>query len=86
MDVIGVQNKNVFFFCFLCAFILADMYPVGNIIRKEGETIEINCTLDSSDYTINDLKFSFQERGVKPDIIVSETIFFCLSIDLFTFT
>lgn len=50
------------------------MYPVGNIIRKEGETIEINCTLDSPGYTIKDLKFSFAERGIKPDIIVSNTI------------
>lgn len=80
---IKYECKNVVFFS---AFILIDMHPVGNIIRKEGETIEINCTLDSPDYNINDLKFSFQERGVKPDIIVSKNKNICLSIYLFIFT
>lgn len=46
------------------------MNPVGNIIRKKGETIEITCTLDSTDYTIADLKFSFPEREIKPEILV----------------
>lgn len=58
------------------------MNPAGNIIRKEGESIEINCTLDSPEYSINDLKFSFSKREVQHEIIVItffHQFFFCLS-------
>lgn len=58
------------------------MYPVGNIIRKEGETIEINCTLDSPDHTIKDLKFSFDKRSIKPEILVSNTLLFICAMNL----
>lgn len=52
------------------------MYPVGNIIRREGETIEINCSLDSPNYSIDDLNFKFVVTDRKniiqePEIIVS---------------
>ncbi|XP_031624527.1 cytokine receptor-like [Contarinia nasturtii] len=48
---------------------LGYMFPVGNIVRREGETIEINCTLTSSNHTIDDLKFIFDKPGVRHEII-----------------
>lgn len=61
------------------------MYPVGNIIRREGETIEITCSLDSPNYSIDDLKFHFPGRkniNQEPEIIVNlfEFIFFSYRI------
>lgn len=47
------------------------MYPVGNIVRREGESIEVNCTLTSPNHTINDLNFIFNEPNVRHEIIVS---------------
>lgn len=39
------------------------MQPNGPIFRREGETVEITCTLDNlRNYNINDLEFSYSRK------------------------
>lgn len=76
-----VVNVFFFFFHFFLFHLMIDMYPVGSIIQKENETIEINCTLDSPAYTINDLKFAFsaQKMPIQPEysiLVISFSTFF----------
>lgn len=48
------------------------MNPNGKIIRMQGETIEINCTLDEhSVHTINELNFEINQKNVIHEIIVN---------------
>ncbi|XP_031640435.1 cytokine receptor-like [Contarinia nasturtii] len=67
--------KYIWGLLFLCLFEISEvvslghMFPVGNIVRKEGETIEINCTISSTNHTIDDLNFIFNEPGVRHEII-----------------
>lgn len=55
--------------------LLKDMEPNGIIYRKEGETVEITCTLiDSKNYSISDLEFTYRRNSPKISSEKTETI------------